>query len=66
MKFGFSNINKPTPAKMVKLGVSLVAVSTFIAGYGITTQTPWMGYTGLAIGALGTLLANMFSDEKAQ
>lgn len=66
MKFGFSHFNKPTPAKMVKLGVSLVAVSTFIAGYGITEQTPWMGYTGLVIGAAGTLFTNMFSDEKTQ
>lgn len=63
-KFSVKNITKSTPAKYVKIGMSLVAVATFVCGYGLTQGDKIVGYIGLAIGAVGTFVANCFNDDK--
>jgi hypothetical protein len=55
-----SNLNKPTPAKWAKIGLALLSVSTFIAGYGVTANNDIVAYTGLAFGIIGTFLTNLF------
>lgn len=54
-----SNINKPTSAKWGKIGASLVSVSAFIAGYGLTMNNQIVGFTGLAIGVIGTIITQL-------
>lgn len=51
-----SNINKPTSPKWVKIGSSLVAASTFVGGYGLTSSNTTVGIVGLVIGTLGTFI----------
>lgn len=51
-----SNINVPTSPKWVKIGSSLVAASTFISGYGLTSANAIVGFVGLGIGVVGTLI----------
>lgn len=51
-----SNINQPTPAKWVKIGSALIAISTFIGGYSLTAQNTIVGYIGLSLGTIGTAL----------
>lgn len=62
MSFKFKNLKKSTPAKFVKIGVALVSVSAFIAGYGLTQGNEIVGYIGLGLGVIGTLFVNMFND----
>lgn len=50
------NINEPTPAKWVKIGSTLIAVSTFVGGYGLTSANAVVGYIGLVLGVVGTAL----------
>lgn len=57
-----NNINKPTPAKWSKIGLACVAISAFIASYGLTADNNVVGYVGLAIGVVGTLIANLTSN----
>lgn len=64
MKFGLSQIQKPTPAKMVKLGGALIGLSTVIAGYGLTVGIHWVGYTGLGCAASGYLFTNLFGASE--
>jgi len=66
MKFGLSQIHKPTPAKMVKLGASLIAVSGAISGYSLTQNIPWIGYVGLGCMCIGTLIVTFFGDNKEE
>ena len=58
-----SNIHKPTPAKWSKFGLACVSVSTFIAGYGLTSGNALVGYIGLGVGCLGTLVAILSKPE---
>ena len=55
------NIHKPTPAKWSKIGMTCVAVSAFISGYGLTAGNETVGYIGLAIGVIGTAITNLIS-----
>lgn len=50
------NINQPTSPKWVKIGSALLAVSTFIGGYSLTASNALVGYVGLGLGVVGTLL----------
>lgn len=54
-----SNIHKPTSARMSKLGLALVSVSTFIAGYALTQDNITVGFIGLGIGIVGTFIINI-------
>jgi len=58
-----TNLNKPTPARMAKLGMTILSVSTFIAGYGITANNDIVGYIGLACGIIGTFLTNLYATK---
>jgi hypothetical protein len=58
------NYYKPTPKKWRKIGDSLLAVSSFIAGYGILGNLQWLAIAGLITGVVGKFLTNMFSEEK--
>jgi len=62
IKTRVKNLNKPTPAKWVKIGLSLTAISAAINGYGLTQGIQWVSYLGLACLVGGTLIANMFAD----
>ena len=64
MKPKLKNLNRSTPAKWAKIGSALVAVSSFIAGYGIVIDEKAIAYIGLATGVFGTLFVNLFSDDK--
>lgn len=62
MKFGVKEFKKPTPKIMKRLGASLLAASTFISTYAFYNNHEYIGITGLVLGVLGTLIANMFSE----
>lgn len=64
MKFGFSHYFKPTPAKFRKFGDTLLAVSTFVAGYAMTQNIQWIALTGLGVGVLGKFITNMFAENE--
>lgn len=49
--------NLPTPAKWSKIGAACVAVSAFIAGYGLTINDKVVGFIGLGIGCAGTFIS---------
>lgn len=51
-----SNHKKPTSAKWVKLGAAFTAVSVTIAGYALTASNPIVGYIGLALAIIGTVI----------
>jgi len=53
---------KPTPAKWRKLGDSLLAVNTFIVGYGVFGDINWLAYSALGLGVIGKFLTNLFSE----
>jgi len=61
-KIKLKNLNKPTSAKMSKLGIALVSISAFISGYGVTSGKEVVGYVGLCMGIVGTFLVNMYND----
>lgn len=63
MKFNLKNLNRATPAKWVKAGLSLTAVSAAIGGYGLTTGIKWVSYVGLGCLVLGTFITNMFGEH---
>lgn len=54
-----SNINKPTSPRLGKIGAALVSVSAFIAGYGLTSGNQIVGFIGLGIGVIGTLVTQI-------
>lgn len=68
LKTRVKNLNKPTPAKWVKIGLSLTAVSAAIGGYGLTNGIEWVSYLGLICIVSGTFITNMFAEpsEKIQ
>ena len=45
-----------------KIGDSLLAVSTFITGYGILEEMKWLAMAALVVGVIGKFLTNMFKD----
>ena len=60
--FKLKNLGKSTPAKWVRVGLTLTAISTAISGYGLTSGIQWVSYAGLGFLVLGTLFTNMFSE----
>jgi hypothetical protein len=58
-----NNYNKPTPAKWAKLGMAILSVSTFIAGYGVTADNDIVAFIGLGCGIIGTFLTNLFTEK---
>lgn len=61
--FKLSNWKKPTPKIWVRVGNSLLAVSTFVAGYSFYNSHEIIGIIGISIGVIGTILTNFFSAE---
>jgi len=51
-----TNINQPTSPKWVKIGTALLTCSAFIGTYSLTAQVPFVGYLGLGLGLLGTMI----------
>lgn len=62
MSFSPKNITKATPAKWVKVGLSLISVSAAVSGYGLTQGIQWVSYFGLACIIAGTFITNMYTD----
>ena len=62
--FNIKHLTKATPAKWVKIGLALTAISTAVSGYGLTQGMKWVGYTGLACLVVGTFIVNMFGEPK--
>ena len=62
VKFGFQHITKPTPKLYLRVGNSLLAVSTFISGYAFFNSHEILGWIGVGTGALGTLITRMFTE----
>ena len=63
-KLAFKHINHPTSPTMTKIGASCVALATFIAGYGLTSQNQIVGFVGLGIGAVGTIISIFYPPTK--
>lgn len=55
---------RPTPVKWRKFGDALLAVSTFVSGYGMIENYTWLAIASLAIGVIGKFLSNFFSEDK--
>jgi hypothetical protein len=64
MKLGLSQIHESTPAIIVKIGSTLITLSTVIAGYGLTQSDKIVGYIGLGCAILGTILISFTGDDK--
>lgn len=56
---------KPTPVKWRKIGDSLLAASTFIAGSGILTGDKTVAIIALCVGVVGKFLTNFFSHDSS-
>lgn len=63
IKFKIKSYYEPTPAKMRKLGDSLLGVSQFLTGYAIVMEEKWLAFTCIAIGTLGKFMTNLFTEE---
>ena len=63
-KLSYKNIHKPTSPLMSKIAISCVSVSTFIAGYGATSENKIIVFSGLAIGIIGTVIAVFYPSVK--
>jgi len=63
-KFSYKNIHQPTSAIMTKIGLACVSGATFIAGYGLTSQNQIVGFCGLAIGFIGSVLTALYPSAK--
>lgn len=61
--FKLSNWKKPTPLVFKRVGNSLLAASTFVAGYSFYNSHEYIGVIGLLIGIVGTVLTNFFTEE---
>ena len=64
MKFGTKEFRKPTPKIMKRVGASLLSVSVFVSSYAFYNSHEYIGVIGLGSGILGTIISNMFSNEK--
>jgi general stress protein CsbA len=58
------NLSKPTPAKWVKIGLTLTAISAAINGYGLTQGIQWVSILGLVCLVIGTVVTNMFAENQ--
>lgn len=63
-KFNVKNLTKSTPSKWVKVGLIFTAVSTAISGYGLTADDKMISYVGLGCLVVGTVISNMFGEQK--
>lgn len=54
----------PTPKHIRKFADSLLAASTIIATYAISTEHKWIGITALIMGVVGKFLSNFFKVEE--
>jgi hypothetical protein len=67
LKFGFSEIPKPTPATLVKIGNALVGVSAFIAvTFAFLLEDKFIAISCMVMGALGKFLTMMFSETSSK
>lgn len=57
------NYSAPTPKVWRRLGDSLLAISTFITGYGISEDVHWVAYAGLIAGVAGKFMTNFFKKD---
>lgn len=57
-----SSFNLPTPARMAKVGSALVVLSSTIAGFATSNNSPKIAIAAMACGALGNFICNCFSD----
>lgn len=53
---------KPTPVFWRKIGDSLLAVSTFVVGFGMFTDNRTVALVALCVGVVGKFLTNFFTD----
>lgn len=63
VKFGFQYIKKPTPKLYIRVGNSLLGISTFISGYAFFNSHPVIGWVGVSTGMVGTLITRMFAED---
>lgn len=61
-KLKIKNVNTPTPAKWVKVGAVLTSTSAFIAGYGLTMENQFIGFFGLSVGVVGTVITTLMGE----
>jgi hypothetical protein len=59
-----NNYWKPTPLKLRKIGDSLLAASTTLAGAAIIADYPKIGITVAIIGAIGKFMTNFWSKAE--
>lgn len=64
--FSIKHLTKATPAKWVKVGLALTAVSAAVNGYGLTQGLTWVSMSGLGCLVVGTFIVNMFGEPIQQ
>lgn len=65
--FGLSHYAKPTPKNLRKLGDSMLAISTFLAGFTMVEGwNKWIAVAVLFTGVAGKFLTNFFTDKPAE
>ena len=63
-KISIKNANKPAPVWATKLAASCATAGATIAGYGLTQEDKIVGYMGLGLAVLGSVLPLWFKNEE--
>jgi hypothetical protein len=56
------NIHKPTSAFWSKVALACTAVSSFLGGYGLVSNTPFFVWAGGILGPLGVVIPIFMSN----
>ena len=62
-KISISNHNKPAPVWATKLATACTTAGATIAGYGLTQNDPIVGYVGLGLAVMGSVLPVFLKGE---
>ena len=62
IKISVEGYYKPTPKNLRRLGDALLAVSTTITAYAISTEHDAIALTALILGSVGKFLTNFYSE----
>ncbi len=63
MKKYLKGYYEPTPKNIRRFADALLAASTIIATYAISTEHNWIGITALIMGVAGKFLSNFFNEN---
>ena len=63
IRFKLDGYYKPTPAKMRKIGDTLLGMSQFLTGYSIIMEEKWLALLCILIGTIGKGFTNFFTED---